>query len=845
MLSRLLAVLTWFSIVVALGQVAPGENLVLNGEFEADQVDFPHYWFIKNPKHVFYHASGGPGGRGYITLRAKEGEDGEITVRQLGLKLVAGEKYKISAWVKTKDFASKHYGVTVHNSNWEREVGLTAFPENSEWQFLESTFTMLDSKVDYEYGIAIFGVDMRGEFSFTDIRLEALTAAAQQGSRPSGAKRAQEAPRLVPWKPLLNKIPLNDPHLEMHFFGCIPNGNIADCDFVYAVNGGAAVRKPLAETVNTVDLTGLPPGDHELAVSMVRRDSGAALFTDKHVITLIQPPVIDTSGHRRLNNLVTELLHQPVATTDEQHLAFSNPRDGWVYVACQGEAATPGLQIVLNGSDIAVTAETDRREAFRLLPAGTHQLAVKGAAGAQIIVRAVPILYNYPPCTNNSLPENPPYDWDWQRKHLFLGVNTLKGRIPKKHWGEIQERGLLWLDNVVLTKLKDAEDLVGRLRKSPGLTEPQYDGVTCDELFFGTPAVMLYTDGLRQFDNPLNRLIYTYVVGKPSQPGAHHAFMSTCLNASRGQGMLLYEAYCRALPTEAEAMAYLQDFVVDTIHKFNAYFPGAVAGTMFVFGNFNQIPILSLDHEPEVDSKYYLDMQLHLIANDPAFAGLGGTGYWGNYVADEEYYRWSFRLLRHYGVEGRTDMLSEQHGFTYRPGHLQNCDFKEGLQGWTVAPASEGTVRTEKLANFGKTSQGRWGGVPGIGDTVCVLTRQNGPANSVSQKASGLQAGRLYTLQFIVADYQDAVAKRINPRRFGLNAVLSEGAEVLPEKSYVHVDKRIKGRYRHNDNVARVNLHHITFRARLPEVTITFQDSDAAPGEELAFNYVMLKPYFE
>jgi len=46
---------------------------------------------------------------------------------------------------------------------------------------------------------------------------------------------AQAAPRLVAWKPLLNKIPLNDPRLEMHFFGRFPKNAIADYDFVYAV----------------------------------------------------------------------------------------------------------------------------------------------------------------------------------------------------------------------------------------------------------------------------------------------------------------------------------------------------------------------------------------------------------------------------------------------------------------------------------------------------------------------------------------------------------------------------------------------------------------------------------
>ncbi len=845
MLPRFLAVSLLVSAWAVLGQVAPGENLILNGDLEADQVDFPLFWTRNNTECVIYNASGGPGGRASITLRAKEGEGGEITARQPGLKLVAGEKYKISAWVKTRGFASRHYGVTVHNSGWNQEIGLTSFPENSDWQYLETTFTMLNSAVN-EYGIAVFGVDMRGEFSFAGIRLEPVTPAAWMGSRPSEAMRAQAEPRLVPWKPLLNKIPLDDPRLEMHFFGRFPDGAVADRDFVYAVNGAAAVRRPLAKTVNRVDLAGLPAGDHALAVSMVQRDSGEVLFADKFVITLAPSPVIDTAGHRRLNNLVTELLHQPVETAAEESFGFSNPRDGWVYVACQGEAATPELRIVLDGGDVVVTAATDRREAFRQLPAGSHRLTVSGAAGGQVVVRAVPVLFNYPPCINNHLPENPPYDWDWQKRHVLLGVNTLNGgAIPEEHRAEVRERGLVWLANLSSTKLPDADELVRRFQKNPGMTAPYYDGVTCDEQFFGQPSITLYTDGLRQVDNPSNRLIYTWIVGKPTLPGLHHAFMSASLNASRGRGMLIYEAYCRPRPTEAEAMTYLQDYVVDTIRQFNAYFPGAAAGTGIIFGNFNQIPILSLDHAPEVDSKYYLDLQLHLVANDPAFAGLGATGYWGSYYADEEYNRWSFRLLRHYGVEGRTDMLSEQHGFRYRPGHLRNCDFEEGLQAWTVEAAAEGSVRTETLAGFGKASQGRWGGSGRAGNTVCVLTRQNGPVNSVSQKATGLLVGRLYTLQFVVADYQDAVAKKINPRRFGLDAALSEGAEVLPEKTYVHVDKRVKGRYAHNDNVARINLHHITFRARQPEVTITFRDADAAPGQELAFNYVMLKPYYD
>jgi len=90
------------------------------------------------------------------------------------------------------------------------------------------------------------------------------------------------------------------------------------------------------------------------------------------------------------------------------------------------------------------------------------------------------------------------------------------------------------------------------------------------------------------------------------------------------------------------------------------------------------------------------------------------------------------------------------------------------------------------------------------------------------------------------------VAGAIAPKQFGLNAVLDAGAEVIPEKSYVYVNRRNSGRKK-DDGLARVNLHHIRFRAAAPSVTVTvtFTDAEAEPGTEIALNYIMLKPYFE
>ena len=77
---------------------------------------------------------------------------------------------------------------------------------------------------------------------------------------------------------------------------------------------------------------------------------------------------------------------------------------------------------------------------------------------------------------------------------------------------------------------------------------------------------------------------------------------------------------------------------------------------------------------------------------------------------------------------------------------------------------------------------------------------------------------------------------RIAPRRFGIAATLSEGAEIDGALSWVHVDERIKGRYASNDGVARINLHHIVFTAKTSNVEVTLSNADASVGQELGVN---------
>ena len=85
---------------------------------------------------------------------------------------------------------------------------------------------------------------------------------------------------------------------------------------------------------------------------------------------------------------------------------------------------------------------------------------------------------------------------------------------------------------------------------------------------------------------------------------------------------------------------------------------------------------------------------------------------------------------------------------------------------------------------------------------------------------------------------------RIAPRRFGIDVKLGAGAEVRKDLSWVHVDERTQGRYDFNDNVARVNLHHIVFIARATETEVIFDNAPAKVREELGLNAVSLNPYF-
>ena len=828
-LSGLMAVLFAGS---AAAEVERGENLLVNGTFEADQVEVPPYWGAFPRARFKAFSSGGPKGTPFVRL--VEGK-GDASYRQGWLYLSTNGHYRLTAKVRTNGFVAKSKGIGIIDDNWNRSDLCHDIPSDTHGAWKEVRYELKPMKSKGGYRFVIYAHDSKGAFDIADVKFEAVDAAALRETQPSSAAAMTSRPWLVPLAPLLWKIPSDDRRIVFAFFGKPANGGEdSDYDVVVRTDGGESAA-PLDRRHTFVTLP--PNATGGVFRAMLRhRASGAVVCEREHSYRVGGPRVAATAG-RRLNNLCTEILSAEADAEGRFRGTFTLAQDGWVYVRTDGGTAT------LDGRPV-IAADTPRTETFRFLERGRHGLDVAGPAKGRVVVRRIAEIFNYCPGVSSQVTGNGRYDWAFQKKHVLRAVTTENGGgVPGGALADFKASGRRWIANLGTSHAKE-EEVRERLETCEGLRDDRFDGVSCDEQFVSySNDIIAYEKALHGFDlrHAPEKLIYTWAAGKPEGYPHESAFLSTCINASRGNGQLLIEAYCRTRATEQEAKDYLALYVGGSLNRYRKFNPIAPASIGVILGNFNQLPILSLWHHPEVDFKYFLDLQLNYLANDPAASGIGTVGYWGSYYGDEETHRWSFELMRHYVVEGRTEMLSAKYGFAYNPGLLADGDFREGLSRWQVF----GDVAADTFASFASCSQNRWGGNDGVGDTFAALKRTAGPAASLRQRVSGLVPGRKYALQAMTFDVDDVKAKRVAPRKIALNVKLGPGVQLDEARSFDWVDTRAKGRYAKNDGVARVNLVRRVFTATAPETVIAFDNEAAKPGETLGVNGISLCPYFD
>jgi hypothetical protein len=312
-----------------------------------------------------------------------------------------------------------------------------------------------------------------------------------------------------------------------------------------------------------------------------------------------------------------------------------------------------------------------------------------------------------------------------------------------------------------------------------------------------------------------------------------------------------WEVYLPEPPDEAAAQRNLDTKLAGEMRRWRAALTNCEQHLVMCFGYMSLPTTETLNMNPAVDFKVWMDMQFQHVATDPAFEGLYGLMEYTCGYADEETARWAARLYRHYGIEGNTTALSPGLGFRYRPDHIENADFADDTTGWTVEPAEPGSVEAKSLRGY-SWLQGRYPKTS-LGNTFLWTQRKAGKPNSISQAVKNLQPGKLYSLKMVTADYGELQRGKSAEQKHAVSIAL-DGVTLLPGKS---VQQAVANNYAHElgafkeQNQAWMNYHVRVFRATGQTAKLVISDwarSDAPggpTGQELMFNFIELQPYFE
>jgi len=590
---------------------------------------------------------------------------------------------------------------------------------------------------------------------------------------------------------------------------------------------------------------------------------------------------------RILNNLVTELLAvEELPAKPVQEWSFTNPRDGWVFVACTVpmdpyRRPTWTITISIDPEDMLFTLGGDSgkatREAMRFLSAGEHKLRITshahlspGDAGpdilpiSRLVVRAVPVLVFWSPLDVWSTGGYGVYDRDFLRKDVLPNTNVIvggagpSGEPERKWWRERGGQWFLWRNipdvarrsNPDALRPMTADYAYDWWANSAGFNDPYLDGSTGDEFGDARPPNDLdyipYTEAIQRLaNNPSfqgRSVLGAWCSGH--HPDANAEPVRQFLRTFFGLGnKMCWEIYYGPRATEAEAGESIRDpgwhrSLRSLLNDWETVSPGCVNNNVIAMLGIFSAPPLSLDVNPQVDFRVYMDMQMNYLANSPDAMGLCGLGTYQSRLADEEVLRWSGRLFRHYAIEGKKSMLSDDYGFTYALNYIQNGDFDDGLEGWTVAEAEPGSIKASSAKGLG--AMFRWESPP-RGDCYLQLDRSANNPNMVSQTIRNLQPGKAYSLRLVVADHSIVTQGKADRRELAFSINLPNTIRVQ-SKCFVSTVRGGKGWY---------NYHRLVFRAQASTAKLVLSDwadqqNPGGPiGQQLLINFISIRPYLE
>ena len=787
--------------------------------------------------------------------------------RQSPLALKSGGRFRLSAEVRTAGLGGAAFQLLLWDSGWHRDVRSKEFPDDTkgEWVRVSWEGNIMKSEIPDGYTVGICGDGGSNGTARAEVRnftLEPLDDETARESPGLPASLTRRIPiRIVPIEPLLSRVCAKSGAFTFYWPGT-PACDIQSCTLKASVDGASPLETKLgADGRAQVAFGRIRVGEHRLAVSVVAPDGKTLAENDYRFQSC--PPLPKGPEGKRLNNFVTELVNQPLENGEVQ---FFRPTAGWVWISFEGtDRAARGF---LDGCAVPAVEWRlgDRRhETMRDVAAGWHTLKVTGATGGKLRIHAVKVIATtlWPLATGPCDFSKGRYKFSFAFARRFLmSMNTVNGAeafLRERNGPEeayYASRGFGFFGGV---NIKTSSPVWMKPEEQwQKLTEGSWSlghDVSVDEsqIHAGRQQHLIFAENVWKMyeQRPAQRVNlywgdateYWY-----SDPKGHVTELMAMANTGNGRGVVLPETYAPVLRTAEETDRWI-DLFAQQVKSLGEIAPGAREMTVY-----NVSPWVNLGHWsdypcPEGDIKAHFARMIQAFATRPEFAANSGIAAGASGAAEEELRRWHSRLFRYYAIEGGTENLADVYGFRWAPGFVKNCDFAEGLEGWTATPAAGGEVRHVRRDKYGTRVQGRKKVPVGTGDDVAeFVTSEKGP-NRLSQKITGLEPGRYYALMFCAPNAANLDKAMESQPPLAFSARL-EGAEEIAGLRFRHIGttrRKPKGSGP-KENVY-LAIYRYVFRAKAAEATLTFEDRAedgsalAADGRQ-ALNYIIFRPYY-
>lgn len=718
------------------------------------------------------------------------------------LYIEPGEKYRFRLKIRTRNFTAGRLSFVAFAPGWNGSFGIEkTLPENTDWITLDEVCTASTGRGNiYSFAIHFSGFKGEVEVANPEVLPESEKAVA-------GARYVRDEFPVQPLKPLLNKVERSD-DITLTFRNYSKQPEVIS----YSCNNGAAAQAAVDKNGNyQLKLGKLPLGKHTLNIQINSR-------SEKFDFTVVEPQKKAVMGEK-LNNFHWRIGSWNLKNAAQQK--FVLPHAGVVRFFMPENCS-----VTIEGKNVICRNQEDC-----FLPPGEHSFTVSSSKDVQISASLLAETLLYPLANGPlNLTGLKALDYQHVQKHIFPAYSAFVAygdHITRQQVKEMIQAGHNRMYGSVSMAAASKLPLTGNAA-SEYFNERNSNEFACnvtiiDEIENNIPfQTQHFSDLFKNMkDLKAGSSVHIWLCGGVVYPEAFTAAFLQNTAAASDNMLHHYEIYTAPERNE-KASRQVMNKKFRALTELLKMSPDTIGVTL---SHCNLPFSYSMDIYPHVNFKYFLDMQLHELANNPAYSNLKAVGFWADHYADKESSRFAADLLRHYVKEGRKEMFTKQFGYNFAPGHIKNPDFENGMADWNV----KGKVKSVTADLFGLNWQRRIS-VVSVGDSFAEFTRGK-TANTISQRAQGLIPGKIYSLTFINGD---AVRLRQRDHRKGEISCTIEGVKILPEYSERSIrNEKSKG-----------NFDKIVFVAQCSNPLITFSDEKCPEGLRSYLNFVSLMPYY-